>query len=93
MAYTASALAFMLENLGKTVVVTGMQSPYVLASLLNLLDQYISPGSQVSIVELMNDARKNLITSIVCTQLNPSLSSLSSQILICFLFIDCGGED
>lgn len=44
MAFTASALSFMLENLGKTVVVT---------------------GSQVSIVELMNDARKNLITSII----------------------------
>jgi len=44
MAFTACALSFMLENLGKTVVLT---------------------GSQVSIAELMNDARKNLITSII----------------------------
>lgn len=44
MAYTASALSFMLENLGKTVVVT---------------------GSQVSIAEIINDGRKNLITSII----------------------------
>jgi len=44
MAFTASALAFMLENLGKTVVVT---------------------GSQVSIAEIINDGRKNLITSII----------------------------
>ena len=27
MSYTASALSFMLENLGKTVVVTGAQVP------------------------------------------------------------------
>lgn len=27
MAYTASALSFMLENLGKTVIVTGAQIP------------------------------------------------------------------
>jgi len=44
MAFTACALSFMLENLGKTVVFT---------------------GSQVSIAEIMNDARKNLITSII----------------------------
>ncbi len=44
MAYTASALSFMLENLSKPVVLT---------------------GSQIPLCEIRNDARDNLITSIV----------------------------
>ncbi|KAF2070122.1 hypothetical protein CYY_008562 [Polysphondylium violaceum] len=44
MAYTASALSFMLENLGKPVVFTGSQIPFA---------------------ELINDARRNLLTAII----------------------------
>ena len=44
MAYTASALSFMLENLSKPVVFT---------------------GSQIPLCEIRNDARDNLITSII----------------------------
>lgn len=44
MAYTASALSFLLQNLSKTVIVT---------------------GSQIPLVELRNDARPNLIDSLL----------------------------
>lgn len=44
MAYTASALSFMLQNLGKTVIIT---------------------GSQIPLVEIRNDARLNLINSLL----------------------------
>ncbi|HLY28752.1 MAG TPA: asparaginase [Aggregatilineales bacterium] len=44
MAYTASALSFMLENIGKPVIVT---------------------GSQIPLIELRNDARANLIDSLL----------------------------
>ena len=44
MAYAASALSFMLENLGKPVVFT---------------------GSQIPLVEVYNDARKNLIMALI----------------------------
>jgi L-asparaginase len=44
MAYTASALPFMLSNLGKPVIVT---------------------GSQIPLCEVRNDARENLITSLL----------------------------
>lgn len=44
MAYTASALSFMLENLRKPVILT---------------------GSQIPLCEIRNDARDNLVTSIV----------------------------
>jgi L-asparaginase len=44
MAYTASALSFMLEGLGKPVILT---------------------GSQIPLCEIRNDARDNLITSLM----------------------------
>jgi len=44
MAYAATSLSFMLENLGKTVVFTGSQIPFC---------------------EVYNDARRNLIASII----------------------------
>ena len=44
MAYASSALSFMLENLGKTVVFTGSQIPFF---------------------EVYNDARRNLIVSMI----------------------------
>jgi L-asparaginase len=44
MAYTASALPFMLHGLGKPVVIT---------------------GSQIPLCEIRNDARENLITSLL----------------------------
>ncbi len=44
MAYTASALSFLLQNLGKPVIIT---------------------GSQIPMVELRNDARPNLVDSLL----------------------------
>eukprot|EP01132_Coremiostelium_polycephalum_P008367 gene8367-10276_t len=44
MSFTASALSFMLENLGKPVIFTGSQIPFA---------------------ELINDARRNLITAMI----------------------------
>jgi L-asparaginase len=44
MAYTASALSFMLEGLGKAVVLT---------------------GSMIPLAEIYNDARRNLLISVV----------------------------
>ncbi|MEC9093760.1 MAG: asparaginase [Planctomycetota bacterium] len=44
MAYTASALSFLLRNLGKPVILT---------------------GSQIPLCEIRNDARENLITSLM----------------------------
>lgn len=48
MAYTASALSFMLENLGKTVVITGSQIPLFEArsdGKENLLNSLIIAGN------------------------------------------------
>ena len=44
MAYAASAMSFMLENLAKTVVFTGSQIPFA---------------------EVYNDARRNLVVSLM----------------------------
>lgn len=44
MAYTASALSFLLQDIGKTVIIT---------------------GSQIPLVELRNDARPNLVDSLL----------------------------
>lgn len=58
MAYAASALSFMLENLGKTVVFTGSQIPFC---------------------EVYNDARRNLIVSIIF-----AITSDFPEVCICF---------
>ena len=58
MAYAASALSFMLENLGKTVVFTGSQIPFC---------------------HVYNDARRNLIVSIIF-----AANSECSEVCICF---------
>lgn len=58
MAYAASALSFMLENLGKTVVFTGSQIPFC---------------------EVYNDARRNLIVSMIFAS-----SSELPEVCICF---------
>lgn len=58
MAYAASALSFMLENLGKTVVFTGSQIPFF---------------------EVYNDARRNLIISILF-----AATSDFPEVCICF---------
>lgn len=50
MAYTASALPFMLKRLGKPVIIT---------------------GSQIPLCEVRNDARENLITSLVIASKYP----------------------
>eukprot|EP01036_Dinobryon_divergens_P033470 gene33470-43256_t len=58
MAYASSALSFMLENLGKTVVFTGSQIPFC---------------------HVYNDARRNLIVSIIF-----AANSDCSEVCICF---------
>eukprot|EP00597_Dinobryon_sp_UTEXLB2267_P000249 CAMPEP_0170070632 /NCGR_PEP_ID=MMETSP0019_2-20121128/8850_1 /TAXON_ID=98059 /ORGANISM="Dinobryon sp., Strain UTEXLB2267" /LENGTH=333 /DNA_ID=CAMNT_0010278957 /DNA_START=61 /DNA_END=1062 /DNA_ORIENTATION=+ len=58
MAYAASALSFMLENLGKTVVFTGSQIPFC---------------------NVYNDARRNLVVSIIF-----AAGSDFSEVCICF---------
>ncbi len=58
MAYASSALSFMLENLGKTVVFTGSQIPFC---------------------EVYNDARRNLIVSIIF-----ATTSEFPEVCICF---------
>ena len=56
LAYTASALSFMLENLGKTVIVTGINNNtiYCLCSLSSLMLGFISTdiGSQPTLAWL-----------------------------------------
>jgi L-asparaginase len=58
MAYASSALSFMLENLGKTVVFTGSQIPFC---------------------EVYNDARRNLIVSVIF-----AVNSEFPEVCICF---------
>jgi L-asparaginase len=58
MAYASSALSFMLENLGKTVVFTGSQIPFC---------------------EVYNDARRNLIVSVIF-----AVSSEFPEVCLCF---------
>lgn len=74
MAYAASALSFMLENLGKTVVITG-----IVKCLLFVLIHHII-GSQIPFCEVINDARRNLLTSMVHTFLLDCTNS-HSQII------------
>ncbi|XP_078724153.1 60 kDa lysophospholipase isoform X1 [Lampetra fluviatilis] len=50
MAYTASALSFMCEHLGKTIILTGSQS---------------SPCTQVPIFEMRSDGRDNLLGALL----------------------------
>ncbi|XP_030922048.1 60 kDa lysophospholipase [Geospiza fortis] len=59
MAYTASALSFMCENLGKTIVLTGSQALHK--------GQGVIPVSalQVPIYELQNDGRDNLLGALL----------------------------
>ncbi|MEE2642104.1 MAG: asparaginase [Planctomycetota bacterium] len=58
MAYTASALAFLIQGLGKPVVLT---------------------GSQIPLCEIRNDARENLITSMLI-----AANSGVAEVTICF---------
>jgi L-asparaginase len=58
MAYASSAVSFMLENLGKTVVFTGSQIPFC---------------------EVYNDARRNLIVSMIFAS-----ASEFPEVCICF---------
>ena len=58
MAYTASALAFLLQNLAKPVILT---------------------GSQIPLCEIRNDARENLITSLMIAADNQI-----PEVTICF---------
>ena len=58
MAYASSAVSFMLENLGKTVVFTGSQIPFC---------------------EVYNDARRNLIVSVIF-----AATSDFPEVCVCF---------
>ena len=59
MAYAASALSFMLENLGKTVIFTGSQIPFA---------------------EVYNDARRNLVVSLMMAVQD----NIFPEVCICF---------
>lgn len=60
MAYCASALSFLLENLGKPVVLTGTER----TSQSQPSNVSVS-GSQVPLVEVISDARRNLSVSML----------------------------
>ena len=59
MAYTSSALSFLLEDLGKTVVTVFVS--IVLASLLSYFFTKILTGAQIPLSQLRNDAVDNLM--------------------------------
>lgn len=61
MAYTASALSFLLEDLGKTVILTGAQIPLSQVSI----DRYICARNLTMSIKLRNDAVDNLLGALV----------------------------
>ncbi len=61
MAYTASALSFMLQNLGKPVILTGSQ---VQATPI-ATPTHLCTSLQVPISELRNDARDNILGALI----------------------------
>lgn len=66
MAYSASALSFMLENLGKSIILTGSQVSYKesfqKAKLLNFL---LLIFLQIPLDEQRNDAVNNLLGALI----------------------------
>lgn len=60
LAYTCSALSFMLQNLGKPVILTGSQAP-----MFVLADPYYSHQLTKCRLELQNDATDNLLGSLI----------------------------
>ncbi|KAE8747360.1 hypothetical protein FOCC_FOCC006002 [Frankliniella occidentalis] len=73
LAYTASALSFMLENLGKTVIVTGSQVRSFLAPPLKgaVLQTYGAgnvPGNRTDLLEALREAAARGIILVNCTQ-------------------------
>jgi len=63
MAYTASALSFMLEDLGKTVV--GFICLVRRPSPLYLYNVQILTGAQIPLSELRNDATDNFLGALI----------------------------
>lgn len=61
MAYTASALSFMLEDLGKTVVIFIRSCPLSLF----MLPVQILTGAQIPLSQLRNDAADNFLGALV----------------------------
>ncbi|OLL21884.1 lysophospholipase [Neolecta irregularis DAH-3] len=59
MAYTSSALSYMLENLGKTIILTGSQVSLLLKCFLSTI--------QIPFSQLYNDAVNNLLGSLIIT--------------------------
>lgn len=64
LSYTASALSFMLENLGKTVIITGSQIPIFetrtdgkdnFTSGLILAGNYVIPGKRINRDNCINE--------------------------------------
>ena len=71
LAYTSSALSFMLENLGKPVIVTGLQrlhcSHNTFSEHCNCNQHHFSrntkiTGSQIPAFETRSDGRENLVS-------------------------------
>lgn len=67
MAFTAAALSFMLENLSKTVVVTGAARhlPASCCAQPHSARAHWTPGSQIPLSELRNDAERNLLDALL----------------------------
>ena len=63
MAYSASALSFMLQNLGKPVILTGAIIP--LAGMHLEVVKTARSHDEIVIVEIYNDAARNLVFALL----------------------------
>ena len=63
LAYTSSALSFMLENLGKPVSVTMMM--IIMMMIVMMMMQVIVTGSQIPAFETRSDGRDNLVGALI----------------------------
>ncbi|PKU30870.1 hypothetical protein llap_18826 [Limosa lapponica baueri] len=73
MAYTASALSFMCENLGKTVVLTGSQvkaflQPPIEGIVLETYGSGNAPNSRADLLEELKKAAERKVVILNCTQ-------------------------
>ena len=64
LAYTSSALSFMLENLGKPVSVTMMMIMIKMMMMIVMM-QVIVTGSQIPAFETRSDGRDNLVGALI----------------------------
>ena len=61
LAYTASALSFMMENLGKPVIITGSQVFWKIIQTCNIRDFLF----QIPVAEVRSDGMENLIGALI----------------------------